>query len=115
MIPIRIRENELLIPVKATPRGGTSCILPFESSDTVIKLKVACPPVDGKANQAILKLLSDLLGIAKSQLRIDSGEKSRYKTVAIRLGDQSHRCQQVLDALANAIQCDSERCFQRES
>jgi uncharacterized protein (TIGR00251 family) len=46
-----------------------------------IKLKVKSPPVDGKANKAMLKFLSKCLGIPMSGIKILSGQTSRIKTV----------------------------------
>ncbi|MHA3772044.1 DUF167 domain-containing protein [Verrucomicrobiota bacterium sgz303538] len=48
-----------------------------------IKLKVAAPAVDGKANEALLEYVADQLGISRRTLELVSGEKSRDKTIAI--------------------------------
>jgi len=49
----------------------------------VYKIKVSEPPEQGKANKAVLELLSRSLKISKSQLQIISGESSALKTVEI--------------------------------
>jgi uncharacterized protein (TIGR00251 family) len=41
------------------------------------------PPVEGKANQELVRLLSKKLGIPKSCIHIQSGEKSRHKRLEI--------------------------------
>ena len=51
--------------------------------DGSLKLRVAAPPVDGRANDEILRWLSKLLGVPRAQLRIATGESSRRKSVAI--------------------------------
>jgi len=48
-----------------------------------IKLKLTAPPVEGQANDACIRFLSDLLSVKKNQVTIISGHKSRKKTVAI--------------------------------
>ena len=48
-----------------------------------IKIKVQSPPVDGKANEALVDFLSKKLAISKSLISIKSGQKSRFKTVVI--------------------------------
>lgn len=51
--------------------------------DGVWHIKIAAPPVEGRANRELLHLLSDLLGISQSQLGIEKGLTSRYKIIAI--------------------------------
>ncbi|PIZ04072.1 MAG: YggU family protein [Gammaproteobacteria bacterium CG_4_10_14_0_8_um_filter_38_16] len=48
-----------------------------------IKIKVNSPPVDGKANEALILFLSEFLDIQKSKIKIVSGEKSRIKKISI--------------------------------
>jgi hypothetical protein len=48
------------------------------------KLAITAPPVDGKANQAVIEYLSDFFRIPKSSIAIVSGETGRNKLVAIR-------------------------------
>ncbi len=48
-----------------------------------LKIKVTAIPEKGKANQAVIKLLSKYLGIPKSAMTITSGETSKLKTVLI--------------------------------
>lgn len=51
--------------------------------DNHIKIKVNSPPVDGKANEALILFLSEFLDIPKSKIKIVSGEKSRIKKISI--------------------------------
>lgn len=51
--------------------------------DGHIKIKINSPPVDGKANEALILFLSEFLDIPKSKIKIVSGEKSRIKKIAI--------------------------------
>ncbi len=46
-------------------------------------VKVTAPPVDGAANKAVVKALSDYLSIAKSRIVLTSGTKSKIKRFAI--------------------------------
>jgi len=48
-----------------------------------IKIKLTAPPVEGEANRALIEFLSDILGIRKTALSIDSGTKSREKRVKV--------------------------------
>lgn len=49
-----------------------------------VKLAITAPPVDGKANQAVIEFLSDLFRVAKSSIVIVSGETGRNKLIAVR-------------------------------
>lgn len=48
-----------------------------------LKLKIAAPPVDNKANEQLLGWLAARLGVPKSALRLVRGTTSRQKTVAV--------------------------------
>lgn len=48
-----------------------------------LKLKIAAPPVDNKANAHLLSWLAAQLGVPKSAVRLVRGEASRQKTVAV--------------------------------
>jgi hypothetical protein len=48
-----------------------------------IKVKVTAPPIDGKANKALIQFLSKELGIPPSQVEIIRGHHSREKTLSI--------------------------------
>lgn len=49
----------------------------------VVKVKVAAPPVEGKANNRLVEVLSAALGVRKSQVEIMRGAASRVKTIRI--------------------------------
>lgn len=87
MLQLRVSGGELLLPVRVTPKGGKDCVLPFEAGDISVKLKVSAPPEDGKANAAVIQLLSETLEISKTRFRIARGGKAREKQVAIKLSD----------------------------
>jgi uncharacterized protein (TIGR00251 family) len=46
-----------------------------------LKLSVQAPPVEGAANEAVLKFIASALGVAKSKVHLISGETSRMKNV----------------------------------
>lgn len=48
-----------------------------------IKLRLASPPVDGKANECLIEFLARRLGVKRSQLSITRGTSSRRKTVQV--------------------------------
>lgn len=48
-----------------------------------LKIRLAAPPVDGKANACLIAFLADRLGLAKSAICLVSGDTSRAKRVRI--------------------------------
>ena len=48
-----------------------------------LKIRLAAPPVDGQANQALIAYLSGKLGVAKSTLSLKSGQSSRRKIIEV--------------------------------
>jgi len=53
-----------------------------------LKIAVASPPVDGKANKEIVNYLAKSLGIPQKGLVLKSGEQSRQKVIAILVLDE---------------------------
>ncbi len=48
-----------------------------------LKIRLAAPPVDGKANAALLSFIAERLGVAKSAVTLKSGQTSRRKVVEV--------------------------------
>ncbi len=69
------------ISVRLTPRAGRNAIDGWDGE--MLRAHVAAPPVDGKANDALLRLLAKALGIAPSRVALASGAQSRVKIVEV--------------------------------
>lgn len=48
-----------------------------------LKIRLAAPPVDGKANEALLRFIADTLGLPRSAVSLKSGQASRRKLLEI--------------------------------
>jgi uncharacterized protein (TIGR00251 family) len=48
-----------------------------------LKVRLAAPPVDGKANEALLRFMAEELGIPKSAVNLKSGQASRRKVLEV--------------------------------
>ncbi len=48
-----------------------------------LKIRLAAPPVDGRANEALLKYIAGLFGVPVRQVELRQGGQSRHKVVAI--------------------------------
>jgi uncharacterized protein (TIGR00251 family) len=71
------------IQVKVKPSSRTEEVSREGDSFTV---KVKEPPTEGKANQAVIKLLAGHFGVPQSQVRILSGFRSRNKVIEVEEG-----------------------------
>jgi hypothetical protein len=67
------------IEVRAKPRAKKSRILGWREGSLSVAL--AAPPIDGAANDELVRLLSDVLGVPKRQIVLMRGESSRTKLV----------------------------------
>ena len=70
------------LAVRVTPRASRNEIVEM-LEDGTIKVRLAAPPVDNQANEALIEFLSDILGVPKSRLDIVAGATGRDKLVAI--------------------------------
>ena len=64
--------------------------------DSCLKLRVAAPPIEGRANDEIIRFLGERLSVPKRSVRLVSGASARRKRFAI---DVPVNAQAVLDAL----------------
>lgn len=71
----------MLIKIKVIPRSSKNELIKLE--DRTYKLKLTAPPVDGEANEALLKFLCKEFAVSKSQIQIVKGATSRNKTIEI--------------------------------
>ncbi|NJO41063.1 MAG: YggU family protein [Cyanobacteria bacterium CRU_2_1] len=70
-----------VLRVKVKPNSKKQAIQTAEDGSLIISLK--SPPVDGKANEELIKLLANKFDVAKSKIQIKSGFSSRQKLVEI--------------------------------
>jgi len=73
--------NQARILIQAHPGAKKSAVVRFEAG--VWHIKVAAPPVEGKANRALIEFLSDVLDVPKSRISIEKGAASRRKLVVV--------------------------------
>lgn len=84
--PVIRAGDDLLLTIRLTPRAALDRIDGLDHlSDgrAVLKARVRAVPESGKANSALLKLLSGALDVPVRRLELASGETARLKTVRI--------------------------------
>jgi uncharacterized protein (TIGR00251 family) len=74
-------EDRAVVRIKVLPRSSVNQIVGREEG--VFKIKLTAPPLEGKANKALKKLLAKRLGLSKKDVEIISGERSRIKSILI--------------------------------
>jgi hypothetical protein len=67
--------------VRLTPRSAIERV--EDVVDGVLKVRVMAPAVEGAANNALIRLLADELGIARRDIQIVAGASSRQKLVVV--------------------------------
>lgn len=64
-----------------SPRARASALIGMQGDD--LKIKIAAPPVEGAANQALIKFLAGLLGHPAASISLVAGQRGRRKVVKI--------------------------------
>lgn len=94
---VRAVAGGVRFPVHAQPRASRDRVVGRQGD--AVKLQVASPPVDGAANDAIVRFIAKLVGVPRSSVRIVQGERSRQKVVEVAGADVEHVAARLDDAL----------------
>lgn len=93
MLELNEKDGAVTIKVRVRPRSGRTKIVGEHAG--AIKLRLAAPPVDGKANEECRRFLAKLLKVGATSVEIVSGDSSRDKVIRIHNTSARH----VLEAL----------------
>lgn len=94
----RDKSGAVTITVHAKPGSKHSGIT--EVSAEAVGVAIAAPPTDGEANTELIRFLSEVLGLKKSQIALDKGSRSRDKLIRV---DSSLSLEEVLQRLKQAV------------
>ncbi len=72
---------EYIFSVRLTPRASQDKIAGWEGD--LLRVRVTAPPIGGRANDALLRLLARALDVPTSRLRLVRGQTQRNKVVAV--------------------------------
>ena len=97
MIPVRDTPSGATFQVKVQPRAKKNAIT-GEVGDA-LKVALTAPPLEGRANEACIAFVAELLNVARSSVTIAAGESSRNKVIRVR----GLSAAQVEDRLRTAI------------
>ncbi len=74
-------DKKTTLTLQVHPNAKHNEVLGFEEG--ILRLKIAAPPVEGKANKELISFLSKTFGTRKSSITIDRGHTSKVKIITI--------------------------------
>lgn len=91
---LEARDGNVVLRVKVQPKASRDAVLGEQGGR--IRIALTAPPVDGAANEALVRFLAGHLGLKRQQIVIQSGERGRDKTLLL----TGATLQSIRDALA---------------
>ena len=82
-MPISATDRGVLLRLKVKPRAKTEGPIAGKSNSDAIVWAVKAPPVDGKANEALIRSVAQFFSVIKSEVQIVRGETSNAKTLLL--------------------------------
>lgn len=90
---LEAREGGVLLRVKVQPKASRNAVLGEQGGR--IRIALTAPPVEGAANEALVKFLANVLDVRRQQIIFKSGEHGRDKSLLIQ--------EATLSAVSNAL------------
>jgi uncharacterized protein len=83
---LRETAEGVTVAVRAQPAANKSAIVGVygEGASAQLRVAVQAPPIEGRANEALIGFLADLFGIARSRVTLLSGQTSRSKVFLLK-------------------------------
>jgi hypothetical protein len=82
MIPIKETAAGVVFAVQVLPRSSLCKVVGAQGD--FLKIKITAPPVDGRANEEVIRFLAGIFGVKRDQVRISGGLKAKKKTIMIK-------------------------------
>ena len=74
--------DTLLLKVRVQPRAHRDAVLDLQGD--VLRVRLSAPPVEGRANARLIRLIADTFGVPQSQVELVGGYSGRDKRLRIR-------------------------------
>ena len=99
-LPWRSTPDGVELAVRLTPRGGRARIegITHWDGQPCLKVRVAAPPVEGAANEALTAFLAKSLDLPRSAVTLAAGDRARVKRLHLRGENLAARLLGLLDA-----------------
>jgi len=81
MLRINEKDGAVTVDIQAKPRSSREAVGPVQADRLLVA--VNAPPVDGKANEAVVRVLAETFGVPRSAVSIVRGETGKKKTVRL--------------------------------
>jgi len=81
MINYTNKDGKLIFKVRVVPRASRSGVV--GEHDGVLRVRIAAPPVDGAANEELVRVLAREFGVPRSAIDITGGQAAKLKTVCV--------------------------------
>jgi len=78
---LRTDGTDVLLRVRVQPRASREAVV--GEADGRLRVALTAPPVEGAANDALRRFIAAKLGVARGRVTLESGDKSREKTLRI--------------------------------
>jgi uncharacterized protein len=77
----RIEGDTITLTLHVQPGAKTSSLAGLHGD--ALKIRLAAPPIEGRANEALLRYLADLFDVPRRNVELKQGEQSRHKRVLV--------------------------------
>lgn len=95
---ITAKDNSITFNVRVQPRAATTKLV--GELDGALKIRLAAPPVDGAANEELIRWLAKFFNVARHEISIVTGTTSKQKIIRINGLDPSQAEAKLNAALA---------------
>jgi len=76
-----VKDGKIVFKVQVVPRSSRSEVVGAHNGS--LKVRVAAPPVDGSANDELIRVIAKTFKVSRSAVTIVSGQSSRLKQIRI--------------------------------
>lgn len=87
MLAVRRDGERVSFTIRVTPRAAANAV--GGERDGALLVRVTAPPVEGKANDAVVELLAKALGVPRGAVHVERGAAARTKRVSVPRGAQA--------------------------
>ena len=81
MINYTDKDGKLIFKVRVVPRASRSELV--GEHDGALRVRIAAPPVDGAANDELVRLLAQVFAVPRNAVDITGGHTAKLKTVSV--------------------------------
>ena len=81
MLALRRDGERITFTIRVTPRASANAVA--GERDGALLVRVSAPPVEGKANDAVVAVLAKVLGLPNGAVRVERGGAARMKLVSV--------------------------------